>query len=154
MRLACPWPWNLNRSRLAQGGAVFGGGKGGSGGTTYQTQQTTIPPEVRARYDAVNARAEQVAQTPFQPYTGQFVAPVNETQQAGINQIANAGAGYQPYQQAATAALTGAAETALPYYGMAANNIGQAQAAGAPYTGMATLAGLAGTQAEIGRAHV
>jgi hypothetical protein len=165
MITACPWPWKLSNSRLAQGGAVFGGGKGGSGGTTYQTQQTTIPPEVRARYDAVNARAEQVAQTPFQPYQGEFVAPINQTQQQGINQIAAAGGGYQPYQQAATAALTGAAETALPYYGAAGNalqagagaatpyfglagqNIGQAQAAGAPYTGAATLAGLAGTQA-------
>lgn len=165
MRSACPWPWKISNSRLAQGGAVFGGGKGGSGGTTYQTQTTTIPPEVRARYDAVNARAEQVAQTPFRPYDGQFVAPINQTQQTAINQIGQAGQGYQPYQQAATGALTGAGAEAYPYYGMAsqsltgglqaavpmlgqaAGNIDQAQAAGAPYTGMATLAGLAGTQA-------
>jgi hypothetical protein len=126
---------------------AFGGGKGGSGGTTYQTQQTTIPPEVQARYNAVNQRAEQVAQQPFKPYEGQFVAPMTGTQQAGINQIAAAGQGYQPYQQAATTALTGAAEAALPYYGQAGQNIGAAQAAGAPYTGAATMAGLAGAQA-------
>ncbi len=126
---------------------AFGGGKGGSGGTTYQTQQTTIPPEVQARYNAVNQRAEQVAQQPFKPYEGQFVAPLTGTQQAGINQISAAGQGYQPYQQAATTALTGAAEAALPYYGQAGQNIGAAQAAGAPYTGAATMAGLAGAQA-------
>jgi hypothetical protein len=126
---------------------AFGGGKGGAGGTTYQQQTTTIPPEVRARYDAVNARAETAAQQPFQPYTGQFVAPLTATQQAGTAQIANAGQGYQPYQQAATTALTGAAEAALPYYGQAGQNIDAAQAAGAPYTGAATMAGLAGAQA-------
>jgi hypothetical protein len=146
MRSACPWPWKLHNSPLARGGAVFGGGKGGSGGTTYQTQQTTIPPEVQARYNAVNQRAEQVAQQPFKPYEGQFVAPLTATQQAGTAQIANAGQGYQPYQQAATTALTGSAEAALPYYGQAGQNIGAAQAAGAPYTGAATMAGLAGAQ--------
>jgi hypothetical protein len=124
-----------------------GGGKGGGGGTTYQSQTTSIPPEVRARYDAVNARAEQVAQQPFTPYTGEFVAPLNPTQASAIQQIGQAGANYAPYQAAATQALTGAAETALPYYGQAGASIGQAQAAGAPYTGLATLAGLAGTQA-------
>jgi len=146
MRSTCPW--HIHNSPLAAQGARFGGGKGGGGGgTTYQTQTTQIPPEVRARYDAVNARAEQVAQQPFVPYTGQFVAPINPLQEAAINQIGQATQGYQPYQQAATTALTGAAEAALPYYGQAGESIQQAQAAGAPYTGLATAAGLAGTQA-------
>jgi len=126
---------------------AYGGGKGGSGGTTYQTQKTEIPPEVRARYDAINARAEQVAQQPFTPYGGQFVAPLTATQQQGIQQIGQAGQSYQPYQQAATTALTGGAEAGLPFYGQAAGNIAQAQGAGQPYTGLATQAGLAGTQA-------
>lgn len=126
---------------------AHGGGKGGSGGTTYQTQKTEIPPEVRARYDAINARAEQVAQQPFTPYGGQFVAPLTATQQQGIQQIGQAGQSYQPYQQAATTALTGGAEAGLPFYGQAAGNIAQAQGAGQPYTGLATQAGLAGTQA-------
>jgi hypothetical protein len=145
MRSTCPW--HIHNSPLAAQGARFGGGKGGGGGTTYQTQTTQIPPEVRARYDAVNARAEQVAQQPFVPYTGQFVAPINPLQEAAINQIGQTTQGYQPYQQAATTALTGAAEAALPYYGQAGESIQQAQAAGAPYTGLATAAGLAGTQA-------
>lgn len=165
MRSACPWPWKISNNRLAQGGAVFGGGKGGSGGTTYQTQQVQIPPEVLARYNAVNARAEQAAAQPFQPYEGQFVAPLNPTQQQAIQQTGEASTAYQPYFQAATAGLGQAASaaypfygqaaeslgqgamSAMPFYGQAAQNIGQAQAAGAPYAGMATAAGLAGTQA-------
>ena len=48
-----------------------GGGKGGSSSTTV-----SIPPEVLARYNAVNARAEDLANnTPYTPYTGEFVAP-------------------------------------------------------------------------------
>ena len=54
------------------------------GKTSQSTQSVSIPPEVLARYNAVNARAEQVAQRPFQQYTGQFVAPLTGTQQAGI----------------------------------------------------------------------
>jgi hypothetical protein len=72
-----------------------GGGKGGS-----STQTVSIPPEVIARYNAVNARAEEVAKTPFQQYStdpNAFVAPLNATQQAGVagaNQYANYA---QPY---------------------------------------------------------
>lgn len=172
MRTACPWPWKISNNRLAQGGAVFGGGKAGSGGTTYQTSQTTIPPEVRARYDAVNARAEQVAQQPFTPYSGQFVAPLNETQQQAIGQIGQASNAYQPYYAAATQALgqgqqaaspyyntagglygagLGAmqqgANAAMPFYGSAAGNISQAQQAGAPYLDLATAAAQQGSRA-------
>ena len=90
MTLRSSCPWHLHNSPLAAQGARFGGGKGGGGGTTYQTQTTQIPPEVRARYDAVNARAEQVAQQPFTPYTGQFVAPLTPIQAQGIEQINHA----------------------------------------------------------------
>lgn len=76
-----------------------GGGKGGS-----STQTVSIPPEVLARYNAVNARAEETAQTPFTEYSqdpNAFVAPLNATQQAGVagaNQYANAA---QPYYSTA-----------------------------------------------------
>ncbi|CAB4131213.1 Intramolecular chaperone auto-processing domain containing protein [uncultured Caudovirales phage] len=86
-----------------------GGGKGGS--TTVN--KVEIPPEVLARYNAVNARAETVAQQPYQEYSkdpNAFVAPLTQTQQAGIqNTNAMAGAA-QPYYGAATglaAASTG-----------------------------------------------
>ena len=81
----------------------FGGGKGGS--TTTTNNVTQIPPEVLARYNAVNARAETVAQAPYQAYSqdpNAFVAPLSQTQQAGIqNTNAMAGAA-QPYYGAAT----------------------------------------------------
>lgn len=78
-----------------------GGGKGGGGSTVQQVQ---IPPEVLARYNAVNAKAETVAATPFEKYTGEFVAPLNATQTAGINATSNASQMAQPYYQDATSA--------------------------------------------------
>jgi len=57
------------------------------GKTSTSTSQVTIPPEVLARYNAVNAQAQAVAQTPFQQYSNNpnaFVAPLTPTQQAGI----------------------------------------------------------------------
>lgn len=68
---------------------------GGKGGTTTST--VSIPPEVLARYNAVNARAEDVAKAPFQPYTGQFVAGITPTQQAGITQTSAAAGLAQPF---------------------------------------------------------
>ena len=63
----------------------YGGGKGGS-----STQSVSIPPEVMARYNAVNARAENVAATPFTPYSNDpnaFVADLTSSQKAGISNI-------------------------------------------------------------------
>lgn len=79
------------------------------GGSSTTVQKTEIPPEVLARYNAVNARAEAVASQPFQAYTGQFVAPLSQTQQAGIagtNAAANAAQPY--YNTAAGLTLAGA----------------------------------------------
>lgn len=82
---------------------------GGGGKSSTSTQTVSIPPEVLARYNAVNARAESVAQQPFQQYTGEFVAPLTPTQQAGIQATSAASQLAQPYYGAATgAALAGA----------------------------------------------
>ena len=75
---------------------------GGGGKSQTSTSTVSIPPEVLARYNSVNAQAQQAAAAPFQPYTGEFVAPINQTQQSGI---------------AATGAAAGQAQ---PYYGAAA----------------------------------
>lgn len=70
------------------------------GGKTSQAQSTvSIPPEVMARYNAVNARAEDVAKQPFQPYQGQFVAGITAPQQAGIAQTGQYAQAAQPYFQ-------------------------------------------------------
>jgi len=84
------------------------------GGTSTTTQSVSIPPEVLARYNAVNARAENVANTPFQPYTGQFVAGLTPTQQAGIAGTSAAANAAQPYYQAATGLTLSGAQDVGP----------------------------------------
>lgn len=105
------------------------------GGSSTTTQSTTIPPEVLARYNAVNAKAEEVAKQPFQRYGGEFVAPINAQQMAGFKNINDAsglaqgsfnaaqqqlatayGQGSQGVQGAANVAGAGYA-AATPYYG-------------------------------------
>ena len=81
------------------------------GGKSSQSTSTqSIPPQILAQYQAVNAAANKTAQTPFQQYSGQFVAPVNAQQQTGI------------------AATNASANTAQPYYGAASSTLGKAQA--------------------------
>jgi len=76
-----------------------GGGKGGQSSSTV-----SIPPEVLARYNAVNAKAEETAKQPFTEYSkdpNAFVAPLTPTQQFGIaNTNAAAGQAQPWYQQA------------------------------------------------------
>lgn len=87
------------------------------GGKSQQsTSQVTIPPEVLARYNAVNAQAQQVAQTPFQTYStdpNAFVAGLTPEQQAGMSQTAAYAQSAQPWIQQAgqyTAAGAGAVD--------------------------------------------
>lgn len=136
----------------------------GGGKSSTSTSSVSIPPEVLARYNSVNARAEQVAQQPFTPYGGQFVAPLTGTQQAGIANVSQAAGMAQPYYQGASTALLGGAAQAQPYYqqatgalyggqeaasplqASAAQNIAGAQAGAQPYQALATGYGLAGAQ--------
>ena len=74
------------------------------GKTSQSTSSVSIPPEVLARYNAVNTRAEDTAKQGFQQYSSDpnaFVSPLTAGQQAGVantNQYANAA---QPYYGAA-----------------------------------------------------
>jgi hypothetical protein len=75
------------------------------GKTSTSSSQVSIPPEVLARYNAVNANAEKVGQTPFQQYSSDpnaFVAPLNQQQIAGIQNINQSAGAAQPYYGAAT----------------------------------------------------
>ena len=72
------------------------------GKSSQSTQTVSIPPQVLAQYQAVTARSNQIDQTPFQQYGGEFVSPLTSTQNAGIANT-NAAAGQaQPYYGAAT----------------------------------------------------
>lgn len=97
-----------------------------SGKTSTSTQSVSIPPSVLAQYQTVNADAQQTAQTPFQTYSGQFVAPVNSTEQAGISQTQSAAQEAQPYYGAATSTLENAQAATEPYYGAATSEVGDA----------------------------
>ena len=124
------------------------------GKTSRSTQQITIPPEVLARYNAINARADTVTNKPYQYYGGQFVAPLTATQQAGISGT-NAAAGMaQPYFGAATNQLMGAQGAAMPYYEGATQQLAQginagqqfaAQSSGTLGTAQEQAAGIQGT---------
>lgn len=85
---------------------------GGKSGTTIQ--KTEIPPEVMARYNAVNARAETAAAKPFQRYEGQFVAPLTGTQSGAIQNITQTGGMTAPYFGAATALTAAGAQDVGP----------------------------------------
>jgi hypothetical protein len=78
---------------------------GGKTGTTTQQSSVSIPPEVLARYNSVNARAERTAEQPFTPYSGEFVAPLTGTQQAGISNINQAQGMATPYYNNAGQAM-------------------------------------------------
>jgi len=88
---------------------------GGKTGTT--TQSVKIPPEVMARYNAVNQRAEDVASRPFQQYSNDpsaFVAQLNAQQQAGIGNINQMSNRAQPAYRAAMAGTSGVAQGFTP----------------------------------------
>jgi len=109
-----------------------GGGKGGS--TTVS--QVQIPPEVLARYNAVNARAEAVAQQPYQAYSydpNAFVAPLTDTQAAGIQNTNIMAGAAQPYYGAATEQLMQAQQQGQAALNPAYQNINQAQQTGRDY---------------------
>lgn len=109
---------------------------GGKSGTT--TQSVSIPPEVLARYNSVNAQAQQVAATPFQPYTGQFVAGLTPTQQAGIQATSQYSQAAQPYYQAATGQLGQAQGQGQQAIQAAFGQLGQGVGTGQQYAQAAT----------------
>jgi len=96
------------------------------------SQSVTVPPEVLARYNAINARADQTANQPFTPYSqdpNAFVSPLSQSQQAAIQNINQIQGMTQPYYQQATQ-MAGAstqgvydpriAQISSPYYQQAA----------------------------------
>ena len=97
------------------------------GKSSQSSAQVSIPPEVLAQYQAVNAAATKTAATPFQQYSGQFVAPVNSTQQQGITATGVAANEAQPYYTNATNTLGSAQASTQPYNAAAESNIQNAQ---------------------------
>jgi hypothetical protein len=119
---------------------------GGKSATT--TQQVQIPPEVMARYKAVNTRAESAASQPFQAYSqdpSAFVAQLTDTQRAGIQNINQAAGMTQPYFDAAAGLTMGGAQ------GVGSLTPEQIQAYQNPYTQSVVNATMAGLQQQQGQ---
>ena len=117
------------------------------GKTSKSTQTITIPPEVLARYNAINARADVVTNRPYQYYQGEFVAPLTATQRAGMANV-NAAAGIaQPYYGAATGQLLQAQGQTQPLFQRAGENIESGLSGAQGYNIAATNAALQGSQA-------
>ena len=117
----------------------------GGGSTNQTTQQVTIPPDVLARYDAVNAKASAAADTPFQTYGGEFVSGLTDQQKAGMqgtNQYANFA---QPTYQEGIGLTRQAQDQAQPYIYGATGQLMQAQGQG--QAGIGQAAGQYGTAA-------
>ena len=108
---------------------------GGKSSTT--TQSVSIPPEVLARYNAVNARAESVAQQPFQRYGGQFVAGLTDQQQAGMANTNAAANQAQAYYSAATGTQNAAYQQGMGQTQQAYQPLQQGQQQGQYYAGRA-----------------
>lgn len=106
----------------------------GGGKTSTSTSTATIPPDVLARYNSVNAVAQNVAQTPFQTYSSDpaaFVAPQNSTQQAGIANANKYAEAAQPWYSAAGQNLMQGQQAAMSYYDTAGSYYGNAAQTGA-----------------------
>lgn len=111
------------------------------GKTSTSTSQTQIPADVLARYSAVNQQAQQVAAQPFQPYSSNandFVAPLTDTQQAGVSGTNSAANQAQPYFRQATDTLNSSYGSAQPYFGQATDYTTGAYSSAQPYNQAAT----------------
>jgi len=119
------------------------------GKSSTSTSQVKIPSEVLARYNAVNRYAEDVASQPFQQYAtdpNAFVAPLTQTQQAGIQNVNMTQGMYAPYYQGATQSLLAAGQAAMPAYEAASQNVNAGLAGAQPYQALATGYGIAGAR--------
>src|ERR1700744_6571549 len=85
-----------------------------------QSTSTNAPPAwLQQAYQGLMQQAGQVAQIPFTPYSGEFTAPFNATQNAALSDTSYIPQDTQPYIDQATT-----------YYGQAANTINNALSAG------------------------
>jgi Phage tail lysozyme/Chaperone of endosialidase len=88
---------------------------GQKGGTTQQTSSSSgPPPQVMAEYQGLVDRATNVANQPYQPYTGEQVAPLSSQTLSGLGGISQYSGAAQPYLGAAGAMTMGASAPVNP----------------------------------------
>ena len=112
----------------------MGGSKGGSTGTSTQYSGVQIPPEVLERYKTATNSAEDVSKQSWQNYGGEFVAPVNATQQGGYNTMMNGQSYTQAGWEAPNASLQQGVNQAQPWLNQAGQSVNTGQAQGQALT--------------------
>lgn len=102
----------------------------GKTGTSSQSQSGSVSGSPLAQAIGTDAwqTAQSAASLPFQTYSGEFVAPVNQQQQTGITGVNQAAGTYAPYGSAALSSLS-------PYFGAATGTLGQGLSSGQGLTG-------------------
>ena len=85
MKIKYDEPFALDNATRTEYGKkrVYGGGGGGT--TTTSSQE--IPAELKPLANLYVQQAQNIAQTPYQQYTGQRYADLNPTQNAGIGMV-------------------------------------------------------------------
>lgn len=106
------------------------------------TSTNAPPPEIMAQYNALIARANDVASTPYQAYDGQLSAGWNADQQAATNAITRALGTSSSIDDTLRALSQSAGGVGNTFAGYA----GQAGGIGDSFTGLAGQAGAVGTQ--------
>ncbi len=80
----------------------------GSNSTVTDTTNTVAPnAEASRAYSDLMARALGVSQTPYEAFSGEEVAPINATQQAGIGNISSFASRFAPFGQQAGENIAG-----------------------------------------------
>ena len=77
-------PFGAGCTRMEGGRRIYGGG---GGGDSTSTTTPMLPPELQPLANLYTQQATQLANTPWQAYTGQRYADLNATQQAGIGMV-------------------------------------------------------------------
>jgi len=96
---AAEMPFGDSATRRSAGRVIYGGGGGGGSSKTTQGLDPRLYPLV----DTFTSQAQQVANTPFQAYTGQRFAGMNADQTGALDMI----------RQQAASGVQGQAESAL-----------------------------------------
>lgn len=113
----------LFRPQVWEAGYVApqGGGKGGGGGggqaaptsTTSTVTQSNLPEYARPYFEQMMGQASSLAQQPYQAYTGDRIAPMNNNQNAAVSTIEQGQGAYKPYFNAAAGGMGSALNTAI-----------------------------------------
>lgn len=87
MKIKHDGPFALDNATRTEYGKKRVYGAGGGGQTTTSSQE--IPAELKPLANLYVNQASQIAQTPFQSYQGQRYADLNQTQNQGLDMVAN-----------------------------------------------------------------